>query len=106
MDESRLDIDERRRMRLRSKIARVEHDVSELRPDSTTQAANAVASLTTSWHELVELLAVPQEPVRRDCPHCGGPIMRDATRCIHCWKKSSVEDVKDELAQGGPRRAD
>lgn len=109
MDESRLDIDERRRMRLRSTIARVEHDVSELRTDSTKQAANVVASLTTSWHDLVELLGVPEEPVRRDCPHCGGPIMRDATRCMHCWEKSSappIQDLRDGLAPGGPLRAD
>jgi hypothetical protein len=92
-------------MRLRSKIARVEHDVCELEPDSAKQSPNAVASLTTSWHELVELLAIPEEPVRRDCPYCGGPIMRDATRCMHCWKKSSFAGV-DGVNPGGPPRAD
>lgn len=100
MDESRLDAQERRQIRLRREIARVEHDLAEFRSDPATGSASALASLTNSWQALVNLLAIPEAPVRRDCPHCGGPIMLEATRCVHCWQKSSVQPI--DVAGGQP----
>jgi hypothetical protein len=29
----------------------------------------------------------PAEPPRKSCPHCGGSIHREATRCVHCMRK-------------------
>jgi hypothetical protein len=92
MDETRLAPEVRQRIRLRSGVARVEQNLSDLSSAGASETrVGAMQTLVTSWHDLVALLAIPEEPERRDCPFCGGPIVRDATRCIHCWKKSSVE---------------
>jgi hypothetical protein len=90
MDDSRLGYEERQRIRLRSGIARVERGLTDVAAEHAAGGTGAVAVLQTSWNDLVALLAVPDEPARRDCPFCGGPIVREATRCVHCWKKSSA----------------
>jgi hypothetical protein len=45
--------------------------------------------LERSWASLVKLIDVGPEPEVRACPTCGGTIMRAATRCMHCWAKST-----------------
>lgn len=103
MDESRLGIEERRQIRLRSGIARVEQHVVDLSAEHAAKGMSSVAELTASWHDLVDLMAVPEAPDRRSCPFCGGPIMREATRCVHCWKKSSAvpSGAAGEVARKG-----
>jgi len=34
-----------------------------------------------------EPVAAKPEPIRTPCPHCGGLIHPEATRCVHCMKR-------------------
>ena len=43
-------------------------------------------TLQVAWHDLIETLDLGPEPVTIRCPQCGAIVMRDATRCGHCWK--------------------
>jgi len=61
------------RSRLRGIIARID---SEL-PDTP--------SLQAAWRELGNALSLGPEPETRSCPTCTAIVMRDATRCGHCW---------------------
>ena len=42
-------------------------------------------TLNVAWHDLVEALDLGPEPVTKSCPKCRAIVMRDATRCGHCW---------------------
>jgi len=61
--------------------------------DKVEQAIEGVSSgfpesrsaLHIAWGQLVHLLAPEPARATRDCPHCGGAGMRDATRCGYCW---------------------
>jgi hypothetical protein len=47
-------------------------------------------TLANSWARLSKLIALEPEPELRTCPHCGQRVMRVATRCLHCWKRSEA----------------
>lgn len=64
---------EARRSRLRTLVARIDRTVPGV-------------MLQVAWHELVETLDLGSEPVTIGCPQCGAIVMRDATRCGHCWR--------------------
>jgi hypothetical protein len=64
---------EKREPRLRALLARINRTV----PAVTLQVA---------WHDLVSTLDLGPEPLTIKCPQCGAIVMRDATRCGHCWK--------------------
>lgn len=53
--------------------------------------AAQVDTLASSWARLTKLIALEPEPQLRTCPHCKQPVMRVATRCVHCWKQSNPE---------------
>lgn len=72
---------------LRSCIAAVEQEISLL--EGTDKAGSEQTALRKSWARLVGLLAVGPAPATRACPSCARLIMRDATRCMHCWAKSA-----------------
>ena len=50
-------------------------------------------SLANSWARLTRLLELEPAPGLRDCPHCKEHIMRAATRCMFCWKRSEPHTV-------------
>jgi hypothetical protein len=75
-------------------VAKVELDLTEL---STVLARDSggpnALGLRASWRALVTHLAVEPPPATRACPSCKGTIMRDATRCMHCWAQSAPPSV-------------
>ena len=62
------------RSNLRGILARIEREL----PDTPL--------LQDAWHELGAALALGPEPETRICPACGAIVMREATRCGHCWR--------------------
>lgn len=42
-------------------------------------------SLQETWRELNAALALGPEPATRECIKCRAVVMREATRCGHCW---------------------
>jgi hypothetical protein len=44
---------------------------------------------------------MPDEPERRSCPHCAGPIRIQATRCVHCLKKSAASAPRATSREAG-----
>ena len=68
---------------LRVIVERLDREMSRLlaRPGGDTTA------LLSSWAELVEFLALGPAPELRECPSCGSPGVRRATRRSTCWKK-------------------
>lgn len=93
MSDPRLSREDQRFAQLRAGIADVDAHVARLSAPSDGGGAppSELSAFSDSWKRLVVLLAVPAEPDRRSCPFCGGPIMRLATRCVHCWQRSSPE---------------
>ena len=76
--------------KVRELIANLEGNVARIEKLASGDANTAAsADLRTSWAALVEHLAVGPAPAVRKCPSCKREIMRDATRCIHCWAKSA-----------------
>jgi hypothetical protein len=75
-------------------VAKVELDLTKLSDllAGDSPRPNAV-DLRASWSALVAHLAIEPAPATRACPKCGGTIMRDATRCMHCWAQSAPPDV-------------
>jgi hypothetical protein len=88
MNQPTLTLAENAETTLRLAVATVEKNLSELTASGTEQAA--LEELRGSWRAFLVLLALQPEPERRDCPFCHGPIRLHATRCVHCWKQSSV----------------
>jgi len=85
---------ERVRMNLRTAIAAVELQVSELSTQALGETSRATAgTLASSWQKLVPLIAPEPEPERRPCPHCQRRIMLAATRCMYCLEKSNPPQV-------------
>ena len=76
------------RSRLRATVATVARHLSRL-PDELIApgAPEPAGGLRAAWDDLVAQLALGPEPELRDCPYCGHPSMRAATRCSHCWKR-------------------
>jgi len=67
---------------LRAVIATIDREVSML-------ASKGL--LSSSWAELVELLALGPAPLVRECPVCKHTGRREATRCGYCWTKLSPQ---------------
>lgn len=63
------------RSKLRGIVARIEREL----PDNPV--------LQAAWRELGDALALGPEPATRVCPTCLAVVMREATRCGHCWLK-------------------
>ncbi len=53
---------------------------TERGPESSKPEAPAPVQATPVTSE-------PQDPPRTPCPHCGGLIHPEATRCVHCMKR-------------------
>ncbi|HTA90835.1 MAG TPA: hypothetical protein VK745_14690 [Polyangiaceae bacterium] len=94
MNDSLLEPAERVRVNLRTAIAAVDLQVSELSAQALGGTyATTADTLASSWQKLVPLIAPEPEPERRACPHCQRRIMRAATRCMYCLEKSSPPQV-------------
>ena len=75
------------RAQLRAVMATIDREVATLSDH---------ALLSSSWAELVELLAVGPAPRVRECPVCKHTGMREATRCGYCWTKLSPLGVDSD----------
>jgi hypothetical protein len=75
-------------------VAKVEVDLTKLSEvvASGSGAQNAL-DLRTSWRALVTHLAIEPARATRACPSCKGTMMRDATRCVHCWAASAPPEA-------------
>jgi hypothetical protein len=97
-----LSLDERQRNRVRAGIADVENRLSSVLAERLGEDDLAARrALAVAWRELVVLLAIPEEPERRGCPHCTRPIRIQATRCVHCLKKSAATASKATSREAG-----
>jgi hypothetical protein len=77
------------RSALRALVSEIDGELAALvarRPIDTASAQ--VDTLASSWARLTKLIALEPEPELRTCPHCKQRVMRVATRCVHCWKRS------------------
>ena len=71
--------------RLHAAVDVVDRDLARLCAENLDDANRAiVAALSSSWRDLVKLLALGPEPELRDCPECGNAGMRAATLCGYC----------------------
>lgn len=70
----------------RTMLHDIDRDLASLEAGSEAEHGERLAQLKGSWQRLVQHLALGEAPAVRDCPFCGGVIMRAATRCVHCWK--------------------
>lgn len=81
---------ESQRNKLRHAIAEISVQVSRLSTAVEGQSdAQRFDTLASSWGRLVPLIQPDAEPERRECPHCHGRIMLQATRCVYCLEKSA-----------------
>lgn len=62
--------------KLRSLVASIEREIVETAP---------TPALHEAWKQLVAVLALGPEPLRRECPKCHAIGMRAATKCGNCW---------------------
>jgi hypothetical protein len=75
-------------------VAKVELDLTKLSElVASGSAAQNALDLRTSWRALVTHLALEPARPTRACPTCKGTIMRDATRCVHCWAQSAPPEA-------------
>jgi hypothetical protein len=82
-------LDQGERAALRAAIGEIDERIAGLLSlGAATGYAERAMSLAGSWARLTRLLALEPEPLLRECPHCKLSVMRTATRCIHCWKRS------------------
>jgi hypothetical protein len=83
------------RTHLRAVIATIERELSLVLGQRMREEREAVGDglLSSSWAELVDLLALGPAPELRECPACRHSGMRDATRCGHCWTALSPLDA-------------
>jgi len=49
------------------------------------EASKPTPELAGAWAQVVKVLSLGPAPDLRDCPHCGSPGMRAASRCGRCW---------------------
>ena len=87
MNQPMLTVAETARANLRLAAAMIEKNLSAMTAGG--DQGPTLEALRESWRAFVALLALEAEPERRECPFCRGPIRIDATRCVHCWKRSS-----------------
>jgi hypothetical protein len=72
------------------------------RVDELMAAPGAPAALREPWDQVRAALALGPRPERRDCPFCGRPGMRAATRCGYCWRalQPPADDPGQRAAPG------
>ncbi len=74
--------------RLHAAVAVGDRDLARLCAENRDDANRAsIAALSSSWRDLVKLLALGPSPELRDCPECGNVGMRAATLCGYCWAR-------------------
>jgi hypothetical protein len=80
-------------------IARIGAELAAPSGDAT------LATVRTSWLEMVKLMALEPAPELRTCPKCGAVCIAAATRCMSCWSTLvpsahalAVAHVKEEAA--------
>ena len=84
-----LDFESTERARLRSALGGLDREIDELKLQTTIDGYSKLSStVALRFTELVGVLAVPEEPIMRNCPACRSPIRAAATRCKYCWGKS------------------
>lgn len=89
MNESLTELAAGDRGALRALMIEIEGEVSALVARGSTGSTSAqLETLASSWARLAKLIALEPEPEERTCPHCQRRVMRVATRCLHCWKRS------------------
>lgn len=72
---------------LHTVVAQVDRELDSLAEQAMTDAHRGAAErLCALWMELLSMLSLGPPPELRDCPSCGQPGMRRATRCGHCWR--------------------
>jgi len=76
------------RGRLRSLVKRVRAEFDAIDPKSSPEP---LRRLSASIEALVVSLDLGEEPETRTCPFCQRLVMRAATRCRYCMKKSAAE---------------
>jgi hypothetical protein len=77
---------------LRTLVSEIDGKLAALVARRPIDGASAqVDTLASSWARLTKLIALEPEPELRTCPHCKQHVMRVATRCVHCWKRSDAE---------------
>lgn len=82
-------LENRDRAALRAAIGEIDERIASLLSlGAATGYAERAMSLADSWARLTRLLALDPAPSIRECPHCKLEVMRTATRCLHCWKRS------------------
>jgi hypothetical protein len=80
------------RVELRALVAEIDSEVAALIAQGAVGGTPAqVDTLAGSWARLTRLIALEPAPAERTCPHCKRRVMRAATRCLHCWKRSEPE---------------
>jgi hypothetical protein len=92
VNESMSDLSDGNRGALRALVAEIDGELAALVATRALDGAKAqVDTLASSWARLTKLIALEPEPEQRTCPHCKQRVMRVATRCVHCWKRSEPE---------------
>jgi hypothetical protein len=75
---------------LRALVARMQDEVTLASPKAAKGDDVAPPTdLSRAWDALLKHLAVELAPDVRACPYCNREIMRAATLCGYCWKRSS-----------------
>jgi hypothetical protein len=92
VNESLPELSDSDRGALRALVTEIDGEVAALVALGPLDGASAqVVTLARSWARLTKLIALEPEPAQRTCPHCKRRVMRAATRCVHCWKRSEAE---------------
>jgi hypothetical protein len=74
---------------LRGFMAGLEREILALeRADAG--AERGPEGIRRTFDALSRYLNVGPEPKTRHCPACGSEILKDASRCMHCWAKSAA----------------
>lgn len=71
-------------------VSDVTRDLAALDGAESSERAERLETLRASWGRLVQHLALGEAPEVRQCPACDGRIAKAATRCMHCWTRSTA----------------
>lgn len=79
---------------MRELLAEVDAGIAGVVTASSTEGHRVHARrLAGAWARLTRALAPEPAPKLRPCPHCRHSVMLAATRCMHCWKRSSQDGI-------------
>lgn len=90
MNSTKIDHPDAARSRLRTLVAALSHEIDLV----ASSEASVSPKLRARWSDLVDVLALGDEPEMRACPHCGRIGMRAATRCGFCWQAMTVSPTQ------------